>query len=67
MPASTTRMTYYNGLRWHVVLLPDGARAVWLSRLNGQPLPGSGTRYYRGRDQTSRAEDRQPALAASPG
>lgn len=67
MPASTTRTTYYNGLMWHVILLPDGTRAVWMSRLNGQPGPGVATRYYRRSGQTNRAEGRQLSLTASHG
>ena len=50
---STTRLTYYNGLMWHSVRLPDGTRAVWPSRMDGRPLPG--------------AAHRQPALAVSGG
>jgi hypothetical protein len=63
MPASTTRLTYYNGYLWHVVLLPGGTRAVWPSRLDGRPAPGAATRYYRGPARMSRGEDRQPAIA----
>jgi hypothetical protein len=67
MPASTTRLTYYNGIMWHMVLLPDGTRAVWPSRLDGRPMRGAGARYYRGPARRSRAANRQPALAASGG
>ena len=63
MPASTTKLTYYNGYMWHVVLLPSGTRAVWPSRLDGRPAPGAATRYYRRPAQMSRGEDRQPAPA----
>lgn len=63
MPASTTRLTYYNGYLWHVVLLPGGTRAVWPSRLDGRPTPGAATRYYRGPAQMSPGKDRTPAPA----
>jgi hypothetical protein len=66
MAASTTRLTYYNGYLWHVVLLAGGTRAVWPSRLDGRPVPGAATRYYPGPDPRSRGEDRQTALALAP-
>jgi hypothetical protein len=66
MATSTTKLTYYNGYMWHVVLLPSGTRAVWPSRLDGRPVPGAATRYYRGPGRMSRGEDRQPALAVAP-
>ena len=65
MATSTTKLTYYNGYMWHVVLLPSGTRAVWPSRLNGRPVPGAATRYYRRPGRMSRGEDRQPALAVA--
>ena len=37
MSTSTAKLSYYNGYMWHVVLLPGGTRAVWPSRLDGQP------------------------------
>jgi hypothetical protein len=66
MSASTTKLTYYNGYVWHVVLLPSGARAVWPSRLDGRPGTGAATRYYRGPARVSHGEDRQPAFALAP-
>ena len=63
MLTSATKLTYYNGYMWHVVLLPSGTRAVWPSRLGGRPAPGAATLYYRGPARMSRGEDRQPALA----
>lgn len=65
MSMSTTKLTYYNGLMWHMVLLPSGTRAVWPSRLNGRPMPGAATRYYRKPARKSWAGQRQPALAAA--
>jgi len=67
MPASATRLTYYNGYMWHVVLFPGGTRAVWPSRLDDRPAPGASTRYYRRPAQARRGEDRQlaPALASA--
>ena len=59
----TTKLTYYNGYMWHVVLPPGGTRAVWPSRLDGQRVPDTATRYYRRPARMSRGEDRQPALA----
>ena len=63
MSTSTARLTYYNGYLWHVVLLPGGTRTVWPSRLDGRPVPGAATRYYRGPARVSRGEDRQSAIA----
>ena len=63
MSTSMTKLTYYNGYMWHVVLLPTGMRAVWPSRLDGRPVPGAATRYYRGPARMSRGEDRHPAPA----
>jgi len=65
MSTSTAKLTYYNGYVWHVVLLPGGTRAVWPSRLDGRPVPGAATRYYRGLGRMSGGEDRQPALAVA--
>jgi hypothetical protein len=66
MATSTIKLTYYNGYMWHVVLLPSGTRAVWPSRLDGRPVPGAATRYYRRPGRMSRGEDRQPTLAMAP-
>jgi len=66
MSTPATKLTYYNGYLWHVVLLPSGARAVWPSRLDGQPGTAAATRYYRGPARMNRGEDRQPALAVAP-
>jgi hypothetical protein len=63
MSTSTARLTYYNGYMWHVVLLRGGTRAVWPSRLDGRPVPGAATRYYRGPARMNSGEDRQPAIA----
>ncbi|HTX83928.1 MAG TPA: hypothetical protein VME44_17220 [Streptosporangiaceae bacterium] len=54
MPTSTTKLTYYNGILWQTVLLPDGTRAVtpWRSGLG--PKIASTTRYYRRPAQTRR-------------
>jgi hypothetical protein len=60
MATSTTKVTYYNGLMWHTLLLPHGTRAVWPARLDGRPLPGAATRYYH---RPARAERREPAVA----
>jgi len=65
MAMSTTKLTYYNGIMWHMVLLPSGTRAVWPSRLDGRPVPGAATRYYRAHARVGGAERREPALAAS--
>ena len=67
MSTTTTRLTYYNGMMWHSVRLPDGTRAVWPSGIDGRPLPGAATRYYRGHARVSGAAQRQPALAVSGG
>ena len=67
MSMSMTKLTYYNGIMWHMVLLPSGTRAVWPSRLDGRPMPGAATRYYRKPARRSVAEERQPALAVSGG
>jgi hypothetical protein len=64
MAMSTTKLTYYNGIMWHMVLLPSGTRAVWPSRLDGRPVPGAATRYYRTPTRVG-AEHRELALAAS--
>jgi hypothetical protein len=64
MAMSTTKLTYYNGIMWHMVLLPSGTRAVWPSRLDGRPVPGAATRYYRTHTRVG-AEHREPALAGS--
>ena len=64
MAMSTTKLTYYNGIMWHMVLLPSGTRAVWPSRLDGRPVPGAATRYYRTHTSVG-AGHREPALAAS--
>jgi len=63
MAMSTTKVTYYNGYMWHMVLLPSGTRAVWPSRLDGRPVPGAATRYYRKAALVSHAERRQRELA----
>lgn len=65
MSMNTTRLTCYNGLMWHMVVLPSGTRAVWPSRLDGRPLPGAATRYYRKPARGSRAGRREPALAGA--
>jgi len=62
MAMSTTKVTYYNGYMWHMVLLPSGTRAVWPSRPDGRPVPGAATRYYR-KPAVRRAEQSQPELA----
>lgn len=67
MAMSTTRLTYYNGIMWHMVLLPSGTRAVWPSRLDGRPVPGAATRYYRVSGRNTEAEHRQRELAVSRG
>lgn len=59
----STKLTYYNGIKWFVVLFPDGARAVWPSQLDGRPLPGARTRYYRGPARLNSA--RQPVSAGA--
>ena len=46
MATSRIKVTYYNGLMWHTLLLPHGTRAVWPSRMDGRPVPGAATRYY---------------------
>lgn len=46
MSTTMAKLTYYNGVLWHTVLLPDGTRAVWPSQADGRPLPGAQTRYY---------------------
>jgi len=66
MSTPATKLTYYNGYLWHVVLLPGGTRAVWPSRLDGRPAPGAATRYYRGPASLSRGAGREPALATAP-
>ena len=48
MPATTVKLTFFNGIRWQTVLLPDGTRAVWPSRPDGRPVGGGTVRYYRG-------------------
>jgi hypothetical protein len=63
MATSTTKVTYYNGFMWHSLLLPSGTRAVWPSRLDGGPVPGAATRYYRKAPRMRHAEQRQPELA----
>lgn len=61
----TTKATYFNGYMWHMVLFPDGARAVWPTRMDGRPLPGVSTRYYhRNRRPLVRTEHRQLIPAA---
>jgi hypothetical protein len=55
---TTTKKTYYNGHMWHTLLLPHGTRAVWPARLDGRPMPGAATRYYR---RPARVERREPA------
>jgi hypothetical protein len=54
MSTSTTKLTYYNGTRWQMVLLPDGTRAVTPSRSGTDPRIASKTRYYRRPAQTRR-------------
>lgn len=46
MQASATKLTFYNGIMWCTVLLPDGTRAVWPCRPNGRPVSGGSVRYY---------------------
>jgi hypothetical protein len=65
MAMSTTRLTYYNGIMWHTVLLPSGTRAVWPSRLDGRPVPGAATRYYRMPARPGGALRSDQALAGS--
>ncbi len=48
MSTSTTKLTYYNGIVWQTVLLPDGTRAVTPRRSGPEPKIGSTTLYYRG-------------------
>lgn len=47
MATSRERLTYYSGIMWHTVLLPDGTRVVRALRMDGRPLEGATTRYYR--------------------
>jgi hypothetical protein len=56
MATSRIKLTYYNGLMWHTLLLPHGTRAVWPARLDGRPVPGAATRYYH---RPGRVERRQ--------
>lgn len=63
---STTRLTYYNGIMWHATLLPDGTRAVRPCRIDGRPLPGAATRYYRGAGPVGGTVHRPP-IAVSGG
>lgn len=65
MATSATRVAYYNGFMWHMVLLPSGTRAVWPSRLDGGPVPGAATRYYRGPARVGHAGHRERELAAA--
>ena len=58
MATSRITRTYYNGLMWHMLLLPHGTRAVWPARLDGRPFPGAATRYYH---RPASAERHQPA------
>ena len=67
MSTTTTRLIYYNGIMWHSVRLPGGTRAVWPSRMDGRPLPGAATRYYRAPARVSGAANHRPALAVSGG
>jgi hypothetical protein len=62
MATNAIRLIYYNGLMWHTLLLPNGTRAVWPARLDGRPVPGTATRYYRPR---ARVQRRQPAVAGA--
>jgi hypothetical protein len=59
----STKLTYFNGIRWCVVLFPDGARAVLPYRLDGHPVPGARTRYFRKPGRVN--STRQPASAAA--
>ena len=59
----STKLTYFNGVKWFVVLFPDGGRAVWPCRLDGRPLAGARTRYYRRAALVRSA--RQPVSAAA--
>jgi len=47
MTTSRTKLTYYKGVLWRTDVLPDGTRAVRPLRIDGRPLPGATTRYYR--------------------
>lgn len=59
------KLTYYNGIMWHTVLLPDGTRAAWPCRLDGAQLPGATARFYAPArvSGTTWAQHREPALA----
>jgi hypothetical protein len=58
----STRLTYFNGIKWYMVLFPDGARAVWPCWVDGRPIPGARTRYYRPARVNS---GKQPVSAAA--
>ena len=60
MATSVTSKIYYNGLMWHMLLLPHGTRAVWPARIDGRPVPGAATRYYH---RPARGQRREPAVA----
>jgi hypothetical protein len=62
MATSRIKLTYYNGLMWHTLLLPHGTRAVWPARLDGRPLPGASTRDYH---RPAAVERREPAVASA--
>jgi hypothetical protein len=62
MATNRTKVIYYNGLMWHMLLLPHGTRAVWPARLDGRPLEGAATRYYH---RPARAGRREPAAAVA--
>jgi hypothetical protein len=62
MARSTIKLTYYNGFMWHTLLLPHGTRAVWPARLDGRPVPGAATRYYR---RPTRVVRRESAVAGA--
>jgi len=48
MPATTAKLTFFNGIMWQTVLLPDGTRAVWPCRPDGRAVSSGTVRYYRG-------------------
>ena len=44
---TSQNLTYFNGVKWYMIMFPDGARAVWPCRMDGTPLPGAKTHFYR--------------------
>jgi len=47
MTTSRTKLTYYYGVLWRTDMLADGTRAVRPLRMDGMPIPGARTCYYR--------------------